>query len=109
MLWHIVRFRFPDGVDPAARESLETALAGLDAIDVVRIVRVARDLDDPQVTGLLTGFTDADALAVYRDHPEHVPVLQRARELCESITRLDMVTADPPDALSRRDPGSRPG
>jgi len=86
VLWHIVRFRFPADVDPAARADLEARLAGL---------------DDPQVTGLLTGFADEAALAVYRDHPEHVPVVARARELCEDIVRLDVVTDDPPDALPR--------
>jgi len=101
VLWHIVRFRFPADVDPAARADLEARLAGLDAIDEVRFVRVGRDLDDPQVTGLLTGFADEAALAVYRDHPEHVPVVARARELCEDIVRLDVVTDDPPDALPR--------
>ena len=106
MLWHIVRFRFPDGTDPADREALERDLAGLDQIEEVRLVRVARDLDDPQVTGLITGFADVEALEVYRDHPDHVPVVQRARELCESVTRLDMVTGDAPDALAPRDPGA---
>lgn len=102
MLWHIVRFRFPDDVDAGERARFEAELAGLDIIDEVRLVRVARDLDDPQVTGLITGFDDADALAVYRDHPEHVPVLQRARQLCESLTRLDVATDDDPAALPRR-------
>lgn len=102
MLWHIVRFRFPDDTDSAEREQFEADLAGLDAISAVRLVRVARDVDDPQVTGLITGFDDVDALAVYRDHPDHVPVVERARQLCESITRLDLPTGDDPAALPRR-------
>lgn len=102
MLWHIVRFRFPDDADPGERERFEADLVGLDAIGEVRLVRVARDVDDPQVTGLITGFDDVDALAVYRDHPDHVPVVERARQLCESITRLDVPTGDDPSALPRR-------
>lgn len=102
MLWHIVRFRFPADVDPAEREGLEADLAGLDAIDEVRLVRVARDVDEPRVTGLITGFDDEGALAAYRDHPDHVPVVERARGLCESITRLDLETGDDPGALPRR-------
>jgi len=101
VLWHIVRFRFPDDGDPTARTALEEQLAGLHTIPEVRLLRVARDIDDPQVTGLLTGFDDEAGLAVYRDHPDHVPVVARARELCESITRLDIATDDPSDALPR--------
>lgn len=102
MLWHIVRFDFPDDVDPDARASLEADLEGLASIPEVRLVRVARDVADPQTTGLITGFDDVAALEVYREHPDHVPVVQRAREMCESITRLDVVTDDDPTALARR-------
>lgn len=97
MLWHIVRFHFPATVDDAARHALERDLALLDeVIDEVVWLAVARDLDDPAVTGLLTLFNDEHALASYRVHPEHVPVVERARALCDEIVRLDVEAGTPP-------------
>jgi hypothetical protein len=102
VLWHIVRFRFRPDVDQADREALARSMAGLaDTIDELRLVRVAPSVDEPDVLGLITGLDDADALAAYRDHPDHLPVVARARELCEEIVRLDVVTDDPADALPR--------
>ena len=101
MLWHIVRFTFADDMSETHRDELEDQLRSLvDHIDELRFIRVARDLDDPSVTGLISGFDDADGLAVYADHPAHVPVAARLREASKDIARLDVVTDDPPDALA---------
>ena len=97
MLWHIVRFTFPAEAGEDDRRALEADLAGLEAqIHEVRYLAVARDLDDPAVTGLVTAFDDEQALVVYRDHPDHQPVVARARELCERIDRLDIIADVPP-------------
>lgn len=97
MLWHIVRFQFSDDVDDGERRALEHDIAALaGTIDEVAWLAVARDVDEPAVTGLLTLFHDAGALATYREHPRHVPVVERARALCESISRVDMQAGVPP-------------
>ena len=97
MLWHIVRFTFPAEVDDNDRRALEADLAGLEAqIAEVRYLSVGRDVDEPAVTGLVTAFDDEQALVIYRDHPDHQPVVARARELCERIDRLDIVADAPP-------------
>jgi hypothetical protein len=97
MLWHIVRFTFPAEAAEDDRRALEAGLVGLEAqIDEVRYLAVGRDLDDPAITGLVTAFDDEQALAVYRDHPDHQPVVARARELCERIDRLDILADAPP-------------
>ena len=103
MLWHIVRFTFPAETGEEDRRALEADLAGLEAqIDVLRYLAVGRDLDDPAVTGLVTAVDDEQALAVYRDHPSHQPVVARARQLCERIDRLDIIADAPPvDAWGR--------
>lgn len=62
-------------------------------------MRVARDLEDPSVTGLVSGFADAAALKVYADHPAHVPVATRLRALSSDIARLDIETDDSADVL----------
>lgn len=98
MIWHIVRFDM--GVlDETTRASLENDLAGLTALDDVAWLRVARDVEDPGVTGLLTAFADHDALERYRVHPQHLPVVQRVRELGVPSVRLDIATDDDPATL----------
>lgn len=99
MIWHVVRFHFGH-LSPATRVELEEQLADLAHLDVVGFVRVARDLSDPDVTGLIVGLEDEDALAAYHAHPGHHPVVRRIRELDVSVTRLDLRTADPVGVLS---------
>lgn len=102
MLWHVVKFRLRSEVSADDRAELVRMLAGLaDAIPEVRFLRVSDSINEPDVVGLLTGFDDEDALRAYAVHPAHVPVVERARELAE-ITRLDVRTDDPPDALPRQ-------
>jgi quinol monooxygenase YgiN len=97
MLYHIVRLTFPSDVDEAARLRVEADLASLaEHIEQVRWLEVGRDLEDPLVTGLLSAFDDEAALAVYRDHPAHLPVVAAARELSERIERLDVVAGSGP-------------
>lgn len=93
MIWHVVRFDCAE-VDEETRRDLEAALAGLGRLDEVAWLRVARDVEEPTVTGLLTVFEDADALARYRVHPEHVPVVERIRALGIPTVRLDVATDD---------------
>lgn len=98
MIWHIVRFDMRH-LDAAVRQEVEASLAELGRLDEVAWLRVARDVEDPAYTGLLTGFADADALAAYRVHPDHLPVLERLRELEVPAVRLDVATDDDPAAL----------
>lgn len=98
MIWHIVRFDLAE-VDETTRQEIESSLAGLAAIDEVAWLRVARDVEEPTITGLLTVFADADALTRYRVHPEHVPVVERIRSLGIPAMRLDIATDDDPADL----------
>jgi hypothetical protein len=93
VIWHIVRFDMTD-LDEAVRREVEASLAGLESLDEVRWLRVNRDVEDPNVTGLITVFDDVDALARYRVHPDHVPVVARIGELGIGTTRLDIATDD---------------
>jgi hypothetical protein len=93
VIWHLVRFEMGH-LDETVRREVEASLAALVALDEVRWLRVARDVEDPSVTGLLTGFDDVDALTRYRVHPDHVPVVERIRSLGIATTRLDLATDD---------------
>jgi hypothetical protein len=94
VLWHIVKFRFRPEVSAADRTDFAHRLEGMDeSIAELRAVHVAPSVDEPDVLGLITCLDDEAALAVYADHPAHVPVADRGRELCEEIIRLDMVTS----------------
>lgn len=98
MIWHVVRFEF-DGVAEADRRDVEASLAGLAEIAQVAWLRVARDLDQPAVTGLLTAFETVEDLETYRTHPDHVPVVERIRDLGVGATRFDIDVAGGPDTL----------
>lgn len=98
MIWHIVRLDM-GALDEATRASLEDDLAGLTSLEDVAWLRVARDVDDPAITGLMTALTDHDALERYRVHPEHLPVVDRLRELGIPSVRLDIATNDDPATL----------
>jgi hypothetical protein len=98
VIWHVVRFDFA-GVDEDERASVEADLRALAGLDEVAWLRVARDVVEPSVTGLLTAFADLDALDAYRTHPDHLPVVERIRDLQLPTVRLDVPTEDPVDAL----------
>jgi hypothetical protein len=98
VIWHVVRFDFT-GIDETERAEVETELEALEGLDEVAWLRLGRDVDDPMVTGLLTGFVDQTALETYRTHPDHVPVVERIRALQVATVRLDVATDDTVDAL----------
>lgn len=98
MIWHVVRFDCAE-LDEATRVELEASLAGLAALEEVAWLRVARDVEEPTVTGLLTVFADVEALTRYRVHPDHVPVVERIRSLGIPTVRLDLATDDEPADL----------
>lgn len=98
MIWHVVRFDF-EGVAEDERRAIEDALAGLTSIPEVAWLRVARDADQPTVTGLLTAFRDLDGLATYRTHPDHVPVVERIRDAGVAAARFDIEVDDDVAAL----------
>jgi hypothetical protein len=99
VIWHVVRFDLGE-LDEATRVEVEAALADLVHLDVVSFLRTGRDVDDPAVTGLLVGLADEAALATYRDHPDHLPVVRRIRELGVPTTRLDIASDDDPAILA---------
>jgi hypothetical protein len=99
VIWHVVRLDLGD-LDEPTRLEIEAALAGLAHLDVVSFLRSGRDVEDPSVTGLVVGLADEAALAAYRDHPDHLPVVRRIRELGVPVSRLDIASDDDATVLA---------
>ena len=95
MLRHIILFKFKETASPSDRDGLKAMLEALPAqIDVIRefqvgydIIRAARSYD----MGLVSTYDDQDSLAIYAKHPAHLPVVDRAREICESVIAVDFL------------------
>ena len=98
MLRHVVFFKFKQEVPAAARQDFLHMLRGLPA-KTPEIVssEVGEDImGTPRSyhVALISTLSGRDALDVYAKHPDHQPVLARAREVCEAIAAVDFVTTD---------------
>ena len=95
-----MKFRFSAAAPDDERRQCEDDVRGLAAdIDTIRFVRIARSVDEPDVSGLLMGFDDANGFASYQVHPAHLPVAARIDGLCSEVVRFDIVTEDDPAAF----------
>ena len=100
MYWHIVKFRFDLSLDEAERRACEDGVRGLpDDIPAVRFLRMERSPDEPDVTGMVMGFDDAEAFRAYHAHPAHIPVAERIDSAASAVERVDFVTDDDPGAF----------
>jgi hypothetical protein len=81
MFRHVVMFSWTDDVDDAHIAAVSAALDSLpDKIDVLRSYRHGPDvgISDGNFDYVLVADVDtADDFAIYRDHPEHVAVIQQ--------------------------------
>jgi hypothetical protein len=75
--------------------SLKAILEALpEQIDVIREFQVGYDIIQAGRSydmGLVAAYDDRAALAVYADHPAHLPVVKRASELCENVVACDFL------------------
>jgi len=98
MLRHVVFFKFKPEVTATERQDFLAMLRGLPAkIPEIVSSEVGEDIMGTPRSyhlALISTFADRDALDVYAKHPEHQPVLARAREICEAIAAVDFLTAD---------------
>ena len=82
---HLVLFRVHDHVPEPDVQAAEQALAGLGALPGVVEWTVRRSDDDRKGRIVVENglFDDADALAAWRDLPEHRAVGERMREIAD--------------------------
>ena len=93
MIRHVVFFKFKPEVSPADRADLVARLRALpERVPGILQPEVGEDLvRSPRSydVALVFGFEDRAAMDRYQVHPNHVPVVERARRLCESIIAVD--------------------
>lgn len=93
MLRHVVFFKFKPEISEQDRtdffasvQALPEQVPGILKPETGRdILRTPRSYD----VALLFGFEDRAALDHYQTHPNHVPVVERAKQICESIVAVD--------------------
>jgi hypothetical protein len=92
MIRHVVFFKFKPEIDQAARSDFVDRLRSLKSIEVVQSIGVGVNFaDSPRAfdVALIVDVADRQALAVYADHPQHVPVKQLAVQLCSALPLVD--------------------
>ena len=93
MIRHLVFFKFKPETSTADRDELLAMLAALPSkIAEIKffeigqdIVRAPRSFD----VGLNSTFENLEALGVYAKHADHLPVVERAKEICVQVASVD--------------------
>ncbi len=93
MLKHVVFMKFKTGVDELQIEDLKGSLGSLPGkIDEIIGFEFGPDILKSERSydfALIATFTDLDSLKRYQAHPDHIPVIQKVRSLCDSILVVD--------------------
>jgi len=93
MLRHIVFMKFKAGVDELQIVDMGKSLGSLPGkIDEIKGFEYGPDILKSERSydfALVSSFTDLDSLKRYQVHPDHIPVLQKVRSLCENIIVVD--------------------
>lgn len=93
MIRHIVIFRFKADVPQSDRQAFLEMLRALpekisEIVDFEAgfdIVRSPRAFD----LALVASYADLEALDRYAKHEHHLPVIERAKEICEQVASVD--------------------
>lgn len=87
MIRHVVLFRWKADASAEERQALEVAVNGLpEKINFIRRFELGHDvLRGPSSYDLclIVDLDDVDALKQYANHPDHLPVLEQVKRLCE--------------------------
>jgi len=93
MIKHIVFMKFKTGVTDKDIDELEKALGRLPGrIPEIKEYQFGRDIVHSERSfdfALISAFEDLDALKRYQPHPDHVPVLNKVKEISEKILAVD--------------------
>jgi hypothetical protein len=93
MIRHIVLFRFKADVPRSEREEFIAELNRLpELISEITEVEVGEDVTRAPRSydvALVSVFADEAALARYAVHPDHLPVVEHSKKICESVVAVD--------------------
>ncbi|MCK9196249.1 MAG: Dabb family protein [Syntrophales bacterium] len=93
MLRHIVFMKFKKGVDALKIEDMGKSLESLPGkIAEIKGFEFGPDILKSERSydfALIATFTGLGSLKSYQVHPEHIPVIQKVRGLCEAILVVD--------------------
>lgn len=93
MLKHVVFMKFKPTATEAAIADMEAALRKLPgAIPEIKGYDFGRDIIHSERSydfALVSTFDDLESMKRYQVHPDHVVVLGKVKELCESILAVD--------------------
>mgnify|MGYP000131392628 CR=1 FL=1 len=93
MIRHIVIFKFKPEVPQSDRDGFLEMLRALPA-KISEIVDFEAGFDvihSPRAfdLALVSSYADLDALDRYAKHEHHLPVIARAKEICEQVASVD--------------------
>ena len=93
MLKHVVFMKFKPTATEGDIADLEKSLASLPgAISEIKSFEFGRDIVRSERSydfALVSSFNNLDSLKRYQVHPDHVVVLGKVKQLCESILAVD--------------------
>ena len=93
MIRHIVFFKFKAETPATEREDLLSILRALPGkIAEIQSLEAGADvIHSPRSfdLALVSTFADLAALGVYAKHPDHLPVVEKAKVICEQIAAVD--------------------
>lgn len=93
MIKHVVFFKFKPEAKAAERRAVVDQLRALpDKIDVIRSFEIGEDIMHSarawDVVEIAT-YDDLAALEVYTRHDDHVDVVMKLREICDTVGSVD--------------------
>jgi hypothetical protein len=98
MITHVVLLKFNPGVTADEVQALERVLDDLpNRIREIQMFEFGRDVVQSERSydfALVALFANLQALERYQKHPEHLPVVQQIRSLCQSVVTVDFQATD---------------
>jgi hypothetical protein len=98
MISHIVLLKFKPGVKESTIDDLEKLLDDLpNKITEIHSYEFGRDVLQSERSydfGLIALFANTEALSRYQVHPDHLVVIEKLADMCDSIITVDFEGTD---------------